>query len=324
MDFDITEQRDSGSGRTFLAAQYRPTAEDLVHLGGSGVHSNHFYMAAPKSTRGVIVGGRAVTRSGKRVARGFTFMGQRLDIFPPEDPLDPYLRESFTPDWTKYAESNIASYWERKLRASDEGKPYPQHHRTTLNLVVGASDDDAWEAENGTLFTVISNLHAVQAWSTTDSRLNAGARFTNVTVPPGATINNCVFQGRCLTTTNDDMRGDWYFNDVDDAADFAGSADVTSRALTTATVSWVGLALGTAYASSPSLAAPLQEVIDRAGWVSGADVMAIGRGKNATNGTGNCYFEAFDDLGTEPPKLDIDYTEAGAVTIKTLAALGVG
>lgn len=317
MDYTVTEQREVGNGRRFYAVEYRPTLLDLRALrllGLPKVHSNHFYMDAPKSIRGVLDNGQWVTRSGRRVPKGTTILGRQIDDWPANDPRDPYLWEAFIPDRQAIAERNISAYWERKLQAADEGKPYPQHHRTTLNLEIGASADDAWEAQNGTLFTSTDTRFIAQAWSTTDSRLNGGGRFTNITVAVGSTINSCVLQLRAIATTEDDMRSDVYFNDVDDAADFSTEADVTSRTLTTATASWVALSQGTSYVSSPALATVLQEVVDRAGWASGADVVVLVRGKNATNNTGNFYAEGWDHAGTEAPLLDIDYTAPGATT----------
>lgn len=323
MDYVVTEQRDKAKGGRFYVVEYRPTKADLLRLGGSGVHTNHFYMDPPKNIRGVIENSHWVTRSGKRNPKGTIVAGRLLDDYPAEDPRDPYLREVFTPDWTHWAETKFRAYWERKLQAADEGNPYPQHHRTTINLAVTGNNDDAWEAQNGGLFTASDTRHIVQAWSTTDARINAGARFQNVTVPAGATINSCVLQIKAIATSEDDMRGDAFFEDVDDAADFATTADVTSRAVTASSVSWVALATGAVYVSSPSLVVPCQAVINRGGWASGNDVVVIVKGKNATNNTGNFYGESFDNAGTSPSLLDIDYTAAGATAVRDIIGMGM-
>lgn len=178
---------------------------------------------------------------------------------------------------------------------------------TTLNLQVGAGNDDAHESGISTAFNAVAATVDIRANSSGSSRRNGGFRFTNVTIPPGSTISAATISIWPTSASFDDMLADWYADDVDNAADFAASATVTGRTRTTATVLWSADSIGSgAFVSSPDLAAVIQEVIDRAGWASGNAlvILAIGR----SSATKNANAESYDSTPAHAAKLDITYT----------------
>lgn len=181
---------------------------------------------------------------------------------------------------------------------------------TTLDLQIIASVDDAHEKDDDTTFS--STTSPVQAYSSTSStsRWNTGLRFANVTVPNGATINVCYIEV-FITPIGDDPNVTIYCEAVDNAANFSTTADVTSRANSTASVSWVATNLGwNAFKTSPSLVGPVQEIVNRGGWASGNAIVFLFRGK--TDFTSEMTIQSYDGSSTNAAKLHIEYTAAAA------------
>ena len=173
---------------------------------------------------------------------------------------------------------------------------------TTLNLQVTASTDDAWENAAGTVNTTgatIGTLSTGNMWG--------GFRFLNVTVPNAATINaGTQLQVYINSTSFDDLVCDVYAQAIDDAATFSTSAnDISSRSLTTAKTSVNATAIGVGWYVI-SLTSVIQEIVNRAGWVSGNDIAII---IDALGGI-NFQCRTWDNDTTLAAKLDIDYTAA--------------
>jgi hypothetical protein len=177
---------------------------------------------------------------------------------------------------------------------------------TTLNLLIVAGNEDAYETDGNTSFTDTNDRLLVRAHLTDTNRHNSGLRFSNVTIPAGSTINTCTLSLYGKTTGSDDMASDVYFNDVDDAANFDDEADVTNRTPTSASVSWVGDSLGVGYRSPGDLKVACQEVLDRPGWASGQGMCVLVEGKNQASAKN--WEGAALEFGSNPAKLDIDYT----------------
>lgn len=170
---------------------------------------------------------------------------------------------------------------------------------TTINLQVSASSDDAFENAAGTVTingtTMVFN----------NASFWIGYRFLNVTIPQGATINSANLQYYVTSTTRDDNEQDVYCEDVDDAATFSASANnISSRALTTAKTTVSADSVGVGF-YTVSITSAVQEVINRAGWVSGNDLAVI---MDALT-TPNLAPDTYDNSPTNAAKLDIDYTE---------------
>jgi hypothetical protein len=171
---------------------------------------------------------------------------------------------------------------------------------TTLNLQVGASTDDAYESSSGTMYLVATNQ------TTTSAGRYFGHRFLNVAIDPGSTIDLATLQVYCNNATYDDIRFTVTGEDIDDAPTFSSSSgNISGRADTAASVNWDANGVGAGWQSSPDLVAIIQEIVDRAGWSSGNDLVLI------CLTTIGIYFDErmWDYAGnTEGARLDIDYT----------------
>ena len=145
--------------------------------------------------------------------------------------------------------------------------------------------NDADEVDNGTGFSATTNTVSAVGSSNAGIRKNAGFRFENVTVPQGAVVSAANIQGAVTSIAVDDPELDIHAEAIDNSQNFSDNPDVTSRARTTASVSWSARGLGTGYKTSPDIAAVVQEVLDRAGWVSGNAMTIIFKGHASGNVT---------------------------------------
>lgn len=174
----------------------------------------------------------------------------------------------------------------------------------TLNLQVGASSDDAKQAADTTMSLTIVFIRILgpAQWG--------GIRFTNVTIPQGATINTATITVDVEDTVNDDPNENIYGNDVDNAGTFTSTnSDISGRARTTAVVEWTATGVGAGTEVSPDISTVIQEIVNRAGWVSGNAIALI----FDHLGTTNFAFTSYDGSTTLAAKLDITYTVSGAV-----------
>jgi hypothetical protein len=176
----------------------------------------------------------------------------------------------------------------------------------TYSQTSSGSANDATERNANTNFNSTGTLNTVRT-ITDGTDTCCGSRFTGVTIPRGARIDSAILE--FFLEKFDDAAFDNYGEAVDDAVDFASNADVASRSRTSATVAWDSLNLGTgAYKSSPDLKSIIQELVNRAGWVSGNDIVLLQVGRNAT--AQSLQYRTCDhaNAATEAPKLTIDYT----------------
>lgn len=100
-------------------------------------------------------------------------------------------------------------------------------------------------------------------------------RFTNVTIPNGASITSAKitfvsFETRTETVTRSNITG----NDVDDAVAPTNATEYNNLVDTTASVAWDGEGTWTAETThdTPDFATIVQEIVDRGGWASGQDM----------------------------------------------------
>ncbi len=179
---------------------------------------------------------------------------------------------------------------------------------TTLNLEVDFSADDADEAGNGTVLITATSTNTVDA---TNEWI--GLRFRGVTITGGSTINSATLSMVPFSSATDEPNHPIYCDDSDNAAAFSTSANnISSRARTTATVTWSSTNLGangSTRFNAPDVAALVQEVIDRAGWASGNAIAFVIQG--SADSTRDLAIVTFDGSAANAAHLDIDYT-AGA------------
>ncbi|MBN1669962.1 MAG: VCBS repeat-containing protein [Kiritimatiellae bacterium] len=173
----------------------------------------------------------------------------------------------------------------------------------TVDVSVSASTDDAEEeVTSGGVETDSSDLELVEE---SDVQL-VGMRFNGITVPPGATISSAYIQFR----SDEVHSGATTLSIQGEAADNPGTFssnvvnDVSSRARTTASVSWSPPAWSSAGQAgsaqrTPDLASVIQEIVDRPGWASGNSLIII------VTGSGKRVADSFD--GGWGPQLHIEY-----------------
>jgi len=183
----------------------------------------------------------------------------------------------------------------------------------TLDRQVGASSDDAlawWES-------------SAWQWGTTNpqwignpgdgrSKAGGGMRFTNVTIPQGATIVTAYLTLRARdtldgTVANSKIRGE----NVDNAATFSTLANYQGRAKTTALVSWNSIPAWTDVNNynSPEIKTIIQEIVDRGGWASGNALVVFWEDHDGNSSSGAFRTAlSYDNNATYAPKLHIEYT----------------
>jgi len=135
-----------------------------------------------------------------------------------------------------------------------------------------------------------------------------GVRFAGVSLPDGAVIHSASVQFIADETDGSASSLTVQGHDADNAATFTtGASNVSSRSRTTASVAWSPPAWSTigeagANQRTPNLAAVVQEIVDRPGWVSGNPLAFI------VTGSGRRTAEAFNAGAALAPRLHIDYT----------------
>ena len=150
------------------------------------------------------------------------------------------------------------------------------------------------------------------------NRYGCGMRFTNIAIPRGATISSAYLRFRCNssesgTTVNTKISAE----DVDDAPTFADSASEFVNRYnnhTAAMVNWDNIpawAAGIDY-DSPEIKTVIQEVVDRAGWASGNDMVLFWEdydNRSTFNNDAWRWAYSYDGSTTYAPKLVIEYVE---------------
>ena len=201
---------------------------------------------------------------------------------------------------------------------------------STLNLQVGASASDGEEhgmatSDNRTWTTsgtaaITSTIlspgrHAVANGDT----YSAGARFTSVTVPQGATITSATFTLTPQATYNAGANVIKYHvsgEDADNSGVFttsAGMLNATNRPRTTAECGpWTQTSITVDVEQSVTVTSCVQEIIDRVGWTSGNAMSIILDTHTDTSDSEWQDYNAYDGSTIKAPQLDITYTASSA------------
>lgn len=185
------------------------------------------------------------------------------------------------------------------------------------NQNVAASADDGQEVSGGTNTitgtTIGASLDSTAEW--------AGMRFTNITIPAGATITSASVGVVPSGTGEDEPLVTVFLEAADNCAAYTtGASNISGRSRGTG-VSWSSADLGangSTYFSTPDLAAAVQAVVDRGGWASGNALCVHIQG--GATGTRDLTIEA-QDLGpnTNPPRLSVAWTTPNQVYVTTSA-----
>src|SRR6476660_7749617 len=148
---------------------------------------------------------------------------------------------------------------------------------TVLDRPVVASSDDAEETSTGSVSLTSTDLELVN--DGTDQTV--GMRFTALAVPPGAPIVAAWVQFEVDEATTDATTLQVRAQAADDAAPFVkATANLSARPRTAASVPWVPAPWPTTQVAgvdqrTPSLVAPIQEVVNRPGWKSGNAIAVL-------------------------------------------------
>jgi hypothetical protein len=148
---------------------------------------------------------------------------------------------------------------------------------------IPTEDDDGFEyGHNGqvTLGGSQNKIYANSSPTSSDYRYG-GFRWTNVTVPKGATIDVAYIRLYADDAAQEDINVNIHFQDSDNPGTFVsgtGSYDIsneTNRPRTLNYTTWAALLDAPNWYNSPSLVDEVQEIVDRSGWSSGNAMAAI-------------------------------------------------
>ncbi len=169
----------------------------------------------------------------------------------------------------------------------------------TFNGTIAASADDASQFSSATVVingSTSTNLDRVDEY--------AGFRWDGVTVPNGAMIESASITVQVFSGTLDEPEHTVYAEAADDPIAFVAVANDISDRPGTSTVLWDDPNLGApGRFATPDLTTPIQEVVDRGGWVSGQAMIVIIRGGSDSS---RDLSLGLWDQGSEAFKADLD------------------
>ena len=176
---------------------------------------------------------------------------------------------------------------------------------TFSKQIVASGDDGEYSFQTGTDF----DASGTRIWciSNIDAAITIASffRFTNVTIPAGSTITAATIEVDAYSEFSPDANFRIHMNDVDDAVAPTNVTEGKALVATTASTAWVEDGVAISVATSPDFTAAVQEVVDRAGWASGQDMMVMFLPN--TNNTRSLRVRSYDNAGTIP-EITITYT----------------
>jgi hypothetical protein len=178
----------------------------------------------------------------------------------------------------------------------------------TVDVQVSTSSDDClrWSVNSIDLTDPNQRLDTFNTPSS-----SSGMRFQGVTVPKGATITTAYLKVRARFDVLMPTEGTTIYGQAaEDPITFSTSGDYDGRARTTASVYWsLASPPGPPWVAdidytSPEIKTIVQEIVNRAGWVSGNDMVMF----FVPDGNQDVWAYAYDGSATYAPKLHIEYT----------------
>lgn len=136
----------------------------------------------------------------------------------------------------------------------------------TVDVQVAASADDGYCIE-----TFFNGTSVVGAGKFDTRTIEGWARFLNVTIPQGATVDMgyVTIYGHVGANDGAGVKTNMHMNDIDDAVAPTDCTEFSALAKTTAFTAWDDEDLVDAATNSPSLVTAIQEVVNRGSWASG-------------------------------------------------------
>ncbi len=189
-----------------------------------------------------------------------------------------------------------------------------------LDLQVPDDNNDFWRYNTG--FQLTPTVLRAGSHASPGIYHGAGLRFTNVTIPKDAIIEEAHLTPTCSAAKSDACKTRISAQAADNPDDFSGDDVGTASARwnnrTAARVDWDFLfsdawVLDTEY-SSPELKTVIQEIVNRAGWASGNAIVIFwndwdDRSASATNRYKQAY--PYNVAPGKAVKLHIEYTYEG-------------
>ena len=138
------------------------------------------------------------------------------------------------------------------------------------------NDDAEEEVSTGNMDLNSSDLELISEGGTDQL---VGIRFQNIEIPQGATIVSVVIEFETDETDSGATSLTFRGQDIDDAPNFTGAnSNISNRTLTTASVAWSSIPPWSIVSErhlTPDLSSIVQEIVDRAGWSSGNDMVFV-------------------------------------------------
>jgi hypothetical protein len=176
-----------------------------------------------------------------------------------------------------------------------------------LERRVAAKADDAEESAGGVTSLTSSDLEMMIDAGTQRA---VGMRFTNMTIPRGATIMRAYLQFVVDETRSENTTLTFRCEATDSSRAFAAAANnLSSRAVTASSTPWSLVPAWTTIngsQQSPDLAPIVQEVVGRPGWKSGNPLAVL------ITGSGHRTAKAFDGGAASAPLLHVEYVAGAA------------
>lgn len=255
-------------------------------LNGAEIYYNYDKILTPANESGLIVNCNFLEESGTVVDNDAT-AGEDLDLYN-------------TPTWVAGPSVSSKSYTNSYI----------------FRQIATSSDDAEEAASGGTPDITSSDIEIVNDGATTQQ---VGVRFTNITIPVGATIQAAYLrfvgdEAQSAGTQNADIYGE----DADSPGTFTTSSNnITGRTETTAKVDWdaVPASVVGQIQTSPDIKTVIQEIVDRAGWASGNNMVILIEpgGSNATR-----TYVSYDSQPYVSAMLHVEYTAGGGTVVKDM------
>ena len=195
------------------------------------------------------------------------------------------------------------------------GMTFPVIIDPTLDLQVGAGANDTGHALSSPhYFSATDNSNPVGKASAAYPGLGGSARFTDVTVPQGSTIDVAYLTyNAALSNSTATCVGVIDAEDVDSGDAPTSDSDWDNEVKTTAAVAWNPIPAwvqNTEY-QTPSIIAVIQELTDRVGWVSGnaINLFLHDEAQGSSTGARRDWY-SYNGSTTKAPKAHFEYTEA--------------
>lgn len=189
---------------------------------------------------------------------------------------------------------------------------------STIVQVPGVSGDD-WDV--GTVFSGSNTSSSVGRNGATNQKY--GLRFPNVPIPAGATITSATLTFTCQQTRADTPTVRIYGNAADNPAAPTSLGTESALVRTAAYTEWTipATTLNVAFVS-PDISAPIQEVVNRAGWAFGNALILL-VDNQATDATRLTYFYTRDQNGgLTQPYLTLTWTHPSKDMASVTVAAG--